>query len=481
MSKAISSVNRGVSLPLIRFEKRGYCSFSGLSERANRAGGAALTNSNTSHRLRTHVLAVRPYAQSKDGTEHKFQSVLLKGSDIKGTLPEDFKIESIKDAMMLYKMLEGEEFPQDSTKTLFWEKNENCHPFIPIVKFPYGIWTRGSSNLLFDPSPGVFRTHRGYFDETSMVHHFKLSYPHHSNYHKTHFDWLTLMEHYLVPSRLLNWSKNILVSLYFATAEDPKNDNQDGAIWLLNPFRLNKYSEVLSQDKLRIGIATANSFNVAIRSQMAVSNDVTQWLSGIKHLKLDQYDSPEQAAFDKFCANVKKFIILREEIPIEPDKEIDEYKDFIKNWERLSCPLAIVPQAFSERLRAQSGVFTLHSGKLYYSNLPNDPSYVKLYPGTKLYDLQKEEDEPFLRLVEIPSKSKKLIRDELSYCGISEATIYPELEHQIKGIEKYFLHSLSGIPSLLENSLPNNGSLAIPTSTNVNPFSKSSWDMTDFQ
>lgn len=42
-------------------------------------------------------------------------------------------------------------------------------------------------------------------------------------------EWLMLCQHYRVPTRLLDWSTDILVSLFFA-CEDERNLNADGAL-----------------------------------------------------------------------------------------------------------------------------------------------------------------------------------------------------------------------------------------------------------
>src|SRR6056297_833370 len=56
---------------------------------------------------------------------------------------------------------------------------------------------------------------------------------------KSNFDWLFLMQHYAIPTRLLDWTESPLVGLYFAILSEPDND---GAIWVLCPTVLNKKS-----------------------------------------------------------------------------------------------------------------------------------------------------------------------------------------------------------------------------------------------
>jgi hypothetical protein len=50
------------------------------------------------------------------------------------------------------------------------------------------------------------------------------------------------MQHYGLPTRLLDWSREALVALLFALGE-PVNDverNHDKVVWVLDPVRLNK-------------------------------------------------------------------------------------------------------------------------------------------------------------------------------------------------------------------------------------------------
>jgi hypothetical protein len=54
----------------------------------------------------------------------------------------------------------------------------------------------------------------------------------------TKWEWYFLMQHYGAPTRLLDWTDNFLVALYFAVKEHPKNC--DAAVWVLNPWWLNR-------------------------------------------------------------------------------------------------------------------------------------------------------------------------------------------------------------------------------------------------
>jgi FRG domain len=69
--------------------------------------------------------------------------------------------------------------------------------------------------------------------------------------------WISLAQHYGVPTRALDWSESFLVALYFASCKPPltekdKPDDVDSAVWILNPVKLNR---VVMGDLLTSSIA----------------------------------------------------------------------------------------------------------------------------------------------------------------------------------------------------------------------------------
>jgi hypothetical protein len=57
-----------------------------------------------------------------------------------------------------------------------------------------------------------------------------------------HDGWerLSYMQHYGLPTRLLDWTSNLNAAIYFAVLFSPVRRVGDPYIWVLNPFRLNK-------------------------------------------------------------------------------------------------------------------------------------------------------------------------------------------------------------------------------------------------
>lgn len=56
-----------------------------------------------------------------------------------------------------------------------------------------------------------------------------------------YWHWLFMMQHYGVPTRILDWSRDALTGLFFALDGRGENDKgKDAAVWILNPVRLNE-------------------------------------------------------------------------------------------------------------------------------------------------------------------------------------------------------------------------------------------------
>lgn len=108
-------------------------------------------------------------------------------------------------------------------------------------KFGGQVWFRGHAQDDWKLVPSAHRSHPVL--ESQFAHHFRLKAPALADNcpeHKDYVSWLPLMQHYGLPTRLLDWTESLLVAAYFATEAKPISSS--AAIWLLAPGNLNKQS-----------------------------------------------------------------------------------------------------------------------------------------------------------------------------------------------------------------------------------------------
>jgi hypothetical protein len=109
------------------------------------------------------------------------------------------------------------------------------------------FWYRGQSTANWPLLPGYMRLGAPP-SEATLLSRFKQNATRLLDFvPSSTFDWMFLMQHYGVPTRLLDWSENPLAGLYFAVAA-AEND-EDGALWMLDPVKLNEFSNVKNEDE----------------------------------------------------------------------------------------------------------------------------------------------------------------------------------------------------------------------------------------
>lgn len=104
-------------------------------------------------------------------------------------------------------------------------------------------WYRGVQNIDYTLVPSVLREYE-VTSERNLFGRFQLLAP---NFHDRcpHSSdiagWLCLMQHYGLPTRLLDWSESLASAAFFASVF--AKEDKDGAIWILDPNMLNHASE----------------------------------------------------------------------------------------------------------------------------------------------------------------------------------------------------------------------------------------------
>jgi hypothetical protein len=258
-------------------------------------------------------------------------------------------------------------------------------------RFPFGLWFRGHASYRWHLKPCVFRDELHgrpsrrvklkCYDETNIYTHIKLRAAKYQQAYHSAFDWLCLIQHYSLPTRLLDWTESILIALYFAVKDDVA---ADAALFVLNARRLNKLV------RNRPTICSPDSIDTIIRSEMAVTRSFTKWRSNLsRNARIESIDH----------------------------NRIESYR----------MPVAVFPNRLNERMVFQASVFTLHGGKLYAKEtglLDSDP----IPAPVELEEINKEQT--ILEKYKIPRGKRSKIREDLFRLGIHEGTLFPELDHQ---------------------------------------------------
>ena len=272
----------------------------------------------------------------------------------------------------------------------------------------YQWFFRGQSNSTWPVIPNVFRSNK-LNSEYAMIQNAIRQNPFEFRT-LTEFETLTKLQHYGLGTRLLDVTLNPLVALYFATAPKVeyergkdkrfKQVEMDGAIFY-------KHSPWHSVNELCVKIAMTLPF-IQMDETMTVETLLSHLLSNK--------------------------VIEESEYGLLSD---DDYKLFI---EYIQKSYFIVSTHSNDRLIRQSGAFVLPTAL----RIQNDGLSVGERRVQKSYmSLNGEFSEDYFI---VPSKYKAQIREDLDFFNINEATMFPELEHQMVYLQQKKISSHTGVP-----------------------------------
>lgn len=247
----------------------------------------------------------------------------------------------------------------------------------------------------------------------------QISHPFHDK-----FSILADMQHYGLPTRLLDVTSNVLVAIFFSL----DNEEHDGVIFRYTRKPNNQMTK--AEEKLFVDFIFEYSF---VDGVYAFSDVLSQLV--VNYTKLnDKYPllwNPQQ--LQHYSPDVMFPVLEPKGFPYPPEeahlnKIVEENLDLLREIYlkmRLNEPMLLIPPVFlSERIRNQSGKFLLFTKKL---NKDRECLFDLKYDVS--YDHSK------INKIIIPAEWKSAIKRTLiTNFGIDEAFIYPDKEHIAKSI-----------------------------------------------
>lgn len=142
------------------------------------------------------------------------------------------------------------------------ERPQSFLQFVTLIdkhqsKTSEALWYRGCGLSTYKLRPTLYRhktiktiAELAKLERNLMVRFRQRSIPFHERSLDNDWDTLFFMQHYRVPTRLLDWTENPFIALYFALTAAPYQIGKDGkpeftkaaAIWVLNPVLWNRHA-----------------------------------------------------------------------------------------------------------------------------------------------------------------------------------------------------------------------------------------------
>lgn len=267
---------------------------------------------------------------------------------------------------------------------------EFCRELKYIEKEGNSIFYRGHSDTSFLLLPSIMRKKEWYKHEQEIYNEIIIECPEEFSKFKNHLEYLVHMQHYGIPTRLLDITKNPLVALYFA-CEDLSDKNGEMIVFSV-PKNEIKYSK---------------SDTVSILSCLSVFDEVEK--GGFRRLANSKIEKK------KFNEEIRRLV---HEVRLEKPAFLSEIEK-----EELLKAYFVLPEKNNKRIIKQDGAFIICGLIDEKNNVINNYKY-------------KENDKIQIYIIE--SKNKNKIIKELDKLSISKAVLFPEIEEVAEYIKKKY-------------------------------------------
>ena len=248
--------------------------------------------------------------------------------------------------------------------------------FHPIADFRTVY--RGHADKDYALLPSLFRDDNHLNNENLYLREFMRQLPEECA-NLSYFDILSKAQHFGVPTRLLDFTLNPLVSLFFACNSKPEKDGD--VICITN-------CGLFYQDELTVHII----MNYIFRFKYGM-----YWNTRSANMLIDLINSKMDIPYNIDMNTIEKIFTA-------------------------AVPIFIKPSLTNERVRIQKGVFALYMTPL------NDSKKEFVKPDISSFFAQQK------RSIIIPGNCKESIIRDLAMLGISEGSLFPNLDHGLKTI-----------------------------------------------
>lgn len=267
---------------------------------------------------------------------------------------------------------------------------------------------RGHSDFKRKDIPSIYRYTKGPSNEHLIFKEIILKNPTEFIAHKTTFEKLTKMQHYGLPTRLLDITSNPLIALYFAC----ENHNHDDIP-----------SEVLIYSVKKEEIKYFDSDYVSVLSNLAQREKIFPELNDfVSKYQLVNDELEKKSLIKKFNESDGVSFLIHN---IKSEKPY--FQNCINPTDMVSSGV-VKPKLDNERIKKQDGAFIIVG---LDENDNDKPAKIKFH--------LKDEKNQRKRLFISNKNSFKQIREELDVLSINKGTLFPEIMNSAEYIKNKFL------------------------------------------